>query len=104
MLVEIKTPRIRDAAAKLPQPNAEGKLEKHDSAIDAGIRKSAESHFVGNQTVIGTSQMLARIDALLGPEVSAETPTDDKPSEPAKPAAKVDTPKPAEVKPTKPAE
>lgn len=70
-LVEISTRRIRDAAAKLPAPTK----EKPDSAIDAGIRKTAESHPEGNETVVGSSQLLERIDQLLAEPapVSAET-------------------------------
>ena len=93
-LVEIETRRIREAAAKLPAPTK----EKPDSAIDAGIRKSADAHATDNGTVVGTSQMLERIDEL-APEVkvetkaapvSAETKAAEAKPAPAKPAPKAD--------------
>jgi hypothetical protein len=100
-LLEISTRRIREAAAKLPKPGADGKLEKPDSAIDAGLRKSAESHATGDEIIIGTSQLLDRINEL-APEpkpaepVSAETKTK---AEPPKSTAKAPDPK---LEPPKP--
>lgn len=101
-LVNIQTRRIREAAAKLPKPDADGKLEKPDSAIDAGLRKSAESHVEGNETVVGPSQLAERIDELIGPEpkatpVSAETPTAPPPTKPEK-TPKAEPPKPEPLK------
>jgi hypothetical protein len=81
-LVNISSRRIREAAAKLPTPTK----DKPDSAIDAGIRKSAESHAVGDETVVGSSQLLERIDELLAEPAPVSAETKLPKAAPAKPA------------------
>ncbi len=70
MLVEIKASRIREAAAKLPPLDP----KQPESAIDAGIRRSAANHPDSNETLNAPSEMATRIDELLAPPKSAATP------------------------------
>lgn len=83
-LVETGVARIREAAAKLPPESA----EKPDSAIDAGIRKTAINHPVGDDPVTVTTELVARVDELLAPPKPAPTPEAKQPAK-----------QPAETKP-----
>jgi hypothetical protein len=86
-LVEYPAAKIREAAAKLPEPNP----EKPDSAIDAGIRASAKNNLEGGKLTV-PSQLAERCDELLAPPPTPE------PKAAAKPAAKPE-PVSAETKP-----